>query len=71
MSQHFEIEPLPSVTFGAVVTGVRLANLCEEDFTLLYEAWLEHALLIFPEQHLERDEQVAFARRFGKLELRA
>jgi alpha-ketoglutarate-dependent taurine dioxygenase len=60
----FEIEPLDA-TFGAAVTGLRLAALDDEAFDALYRAWLEHALLIFPGQHLSRDEQIAFARRFG------
>jgi alpha-ketoglutarate-dependent taurine dioxygenase len=55
-------------TFGAVVTGLRLARLDERTFNRLYDAWLEHALLVFPEQHLGKAEQVAFARRFGELE---
>ena len=38
------------------------------DLTRLYATWLEYALLVFPGQHLSRDEQVAFARRFGPLE---
>ncbi len=63
----FEVEPLPC-TFGAVVTGPRLASLGEVEFADLYQLWLEHALLVFPDQHLSNDEQVAFARRFGELE---
>lgn len=65
---HFQLEPLPATTFGAVVTGVRLATLSDKAFAALYEAWLEHALLIFPGQHLSGEEQVGFARRFGPLE---
>src|SRR4029453_5033212 len=30
--------------------------------------WLQYALLIFPDQHLQRDQQIAFAKRFGPLE---
>jgi len=63
----FEIEPLPA-TFGAVVTGVRLAEIDEAAYQALYAAWLDRALLIFPGQHLTRAEQVAFARRLGPLE---
>lgn len=62
------IEPLPDTTFGAVVTGVRLAALDDETWRALYAAWLDRALLIFPDQHLSRDEQIAFAERFGALE---
>jgi alpha-ketoglutarate-dependent taurine dioxygenase len=63
----FYVEPLDA-TFGAVVRGLRLAEVGEEAFERLYAAWLEHALLIFPEQHLTDDEQLAFAHRFGELE---
>ncbi len=55
-------------TLGAVVTGGRLADLDEAGFELLLDAFHEHALLIFPDQHLEPEQQVAFARRFGEIE---
>jgi alpha-ketoglutarate-dependent taurine dioxygenase len=60
----FELEPLPA-TFGAVVTGARVAGLDEPGFAALYAAWLDYGLLILPGQFLTRAEQVAFARRFG------
>ena len=60
----FDIRPLDA-SFGAVVTGLKLAELDEAAFAELYRTWLDYALLIFPGQHLTRDEQIAFARRFG------
>jgi alpha-ketoglutarate-dependent taurine dioxygenase len=63
----FEIKPIDA-TFGAIVTGVKLAALDDATWQELHDTWLEYALLIFPEQHLRRDEQIAFAKRFGKLE---
>ena len=48
--------------------GLKLPQLDDATFARLYDTWLEYALLIFPDQHLERDEQSAFARRFGALE---
>ena len=63
----FKIEAIDA-SFGAVVAGVSLRELDASGFECLYEAWLEYALLIFPGQHLTREEQVAFARRFGPLE---
>jgi alpha-ketoglutarate-dependent taurine dioxygenase len=63
----FEVEPLDA-SFGAVVTGLKLARLDDASFARLHETWLEYALLIFPSQDLTKEEQVAFARRFGKLE---
>ena len=55
-------------TFGAILTDVRLATLDDAGFADIHALWLEHALLVFPGQHLTNDEQVAFARRFGELE---
>lgn len=63
----FDVRPLDA-SFGAVVTGLRLADLGDDAFSDLYDAWLQHALLIFPDQHLSNDEQVRFAQRFGALE---
>ena len=63
----FVVRPLPA-TFGAVVTGLTLTELGETAFAALYRTWLDYALLIFPDQHLDRDQQIAFARRFGALE---
>jgi len=62
-----DIQPLDA-TFGAIVRNVRLASIDEATFQTVHDAWLEYALLIFPDQHLTRDEQIAFARRFGNLE---
>ena len=64
----FAIRVITDSTFGAVVSGIALASLDHDTFADLYRAWLDHALLIFPGQDLTRDEQVAFARRFGPLE---
>jgi alpha-ketoglutarate-dependent taurine dioxygenase len=68
MSQALQIEPLSGTTFGAVVRGVRLAELDDVSWRALHAAWLEHALLILPGQFLTRDEQIALGRRFGPLE---
>lgn len=56
-------------TLGAVVTGVRLADLTDEAWQEIEAAFLEHAVLVFPDQHLDADEQVAFAKRFGDIEV--
>ena len=67
MTRAFDIAPLDA-TFGAVVTGVKLVDLDEAGWRDLKAAWLDYALLVFPDQHLKRDQQIAFARRFGPLE---
>jgi alpha-ketoglutarate-dependent taurine dioxygenase len=67
MARTLSIRPVDA-TFGAVVTGIRVSELDEPTWQALHEAWLQYALLIFPDQHLKRDQQIAFARRFGPLE---
>ena len=67
MAQSFDVQPLDA-SFGAVVTGLRLPDLDRPSWQALHEAWLEYALLVFPGQFLKKDEQIAFARRFGALE---
>ncbi|MBM3649436.1 MAG: TauD/TfdA family dioxygenase [Alphaproteobacteria bacterium] len=62
-----DIQPLDA-TFGAVVRGFKIAEVDEPTFRAVYDAWLQYALLIFPEQHLTRYQQIAFAKRFGPLE---
>lgn len=71
MAPHFRIEPLDAkfgTTFGAVVSDIELSALDEATWRDLYAAWLQYALLIFPGQFLKRDQQIAFAKRFGPLE---
>ena len=68
MARGFDIRPLDGTTFGAVVSGVKLAAIDDATARALHQEWLEYALLIFPGQFLKRDQQIAFARRFGPLE---
>lgn len=63
----FHIQPIDA-SFGAVVTGATLSELDDDGFAALYQAWLDYALLVFPDQHLSKSEQVRFARRVGDLE---
>ena len=63
----FSVNPVDA-TFGAVVTDINLKRLSDKEFSDLYEKWLQYSLLIFPAQHLSKQEQVKFARRFGDME---
>jgi alpha-ketoglutarate-dependent taurine dioxygenase len=58
-------------TLGAVVTGLALGQMDAPTWNAVERAFLDHAVLIFPGQHLTEAEQVAFARRFGDIELLA
>jgi len=65
---RFELEPVDA-TFGAVVRGIKLADVDDQTFSELHEAWLHYGLLIVPGQHLTKAKQIRFTKRFGKLEL--
>jgi alpha-ketoglutarate-dependent 2,4-dichlorophenoxyacetate dioxygenase len=56
-------------TLGAVVHGVALNDLSDDQFEQIYAAWLDRAVLLFPKQKLTDDEQLEFTRRFGRLEM--
>ncbi|MEO5901934.1 MAG: TauD/TfdA family dioxygenase [Ilumatobacteraceae bacterium] len=65
---EIHIEPT-GATLGAVVSGVELRSLDDADWTLIEDAFHEHGVLVFPQQHLTAEEQTAFARRFGELSI--
>ena len=67
MKQNFTVKNLDS-TFGATVTNIKLSEITEETAKNLYSLWLDRSLLIFPDQHLNNQEQVKFAENFGMLE---
>jgi taurine dioxygenase len=63
-----QITPL-APPLGARVSGLDL-NLPMDDacFERIHSAWLQHSVLLFPDQALNEDELIAFSRRFGELE---
>lgn len=65
MQAWFSAKPIDA-TFGVIVTGCDAATLDEQGFAELYALWLDHALLVLPGQHLTREQQIAFAGRFGQ-----
>ena len=57
---------------GAEVTGVDLRNAFDKSIVdEIYQAWLDHLVLIFRGQSLSKNEQVAFANQFGDVGIRA
>jgi alpha-ketoglutarate-dependent 2,4-dichlorophenoxyacetate dioxygenase len=62
-------EPLHSL-FGATVSDVDLTTpVSDQDFSEIYAAFEKYSLLVFHDQALSDDAQLAFSRRFGPLEL--
>jgi alpha-ketoglutarate-dependent 2,4-dichlorophenoxyacetate dioxygenase len=55
---------------GAEISGVVLANdMDDEVFRAVYQAFLRYQVLLFPPQDLPPGRQVAFARRFGEVQI--
>ena len=63
-----EVVPL-SGSMGAEIRGLDLRTLDDSGFKVLYEAYLDHLLVLVREQTLSDEDQVAVARRFGTLEM--
>jgi taurine dioxygenase len=54
---------------GAEIRGLDLGRVDDRAFRRIYDAWLEHLVLVFPGQNVTDEDQIAFARRFGELEI--
>lgn len=55
---------------GAEVRGIDMrCPMSPEQFRELHEIWMEHLVLVFPEQHITDDEHVRFTRYFGEPEI--
>ena len=54
---------------GAEIRGVHLRELDDPTFAAIQDAWLQHQVLLFRDQHLTDAQLVAFSRRFGALDL--
>ena len=62
------ITPMAGKTFGATVTGIRLAELTDAEFARIHSAFLEYGFLLFPGQFLSEQENIDFGLRYGELE---
>ena len=66
--QHISVNPVAGA-LGAEVDGVHLAQLNDSTFVEVRAAFLEFQVLFFRDQEITRDQQKAFARRFGTLQI--
>jgi taurine dioxygenase len=66
---RFTIQPFDA-PLGAEVYGLDLAQpLADDAFAELHRAHLDHHVLVFRDQHITPSQQVAFSRRFGRLQI--
>jgi taurine dioxygenase len=64
---NMEIVPI-TPHLGAEVLGVDLSQpLDNEQFSAVHQAFLDWSVLVFRDQHLDREQHKAFGRRFGTL----
>jgi taurine dioxygenase len=59
-----DVEPL-SGSIGAVIRGVDLRNITDEEEAAIRKVWLARKVVFFPQQNLSPDAHLAFAGRFG------
>src|SRR3954468_6874140 len=65
----FEVKPLHPA-LGVEISGITLAQAVEPNmFGKVYEAFLDHELILFRDVDLPPATQVAFARRFGEIQI--
>ena len=70
INQSYETLEVETLTphIGAKVRGFDLSQpLTNEQARDVHQAWIDWKILVFPNQHLNRDQHKAFARRWGKL----
>ncbi len=53
---------------GAEVRGVDLCTIDAGDFSAIYQAWLDHSVLLFRGQSMADDDLIDFSARFGDLD---
>ena len=67
--QPFEIRPFAGAS-GAEIIGLDLARpVNAEDFSRIRRAHLDHHVLVFRDQRISPEQQIAFSRRFGELQI--
>src|ERR1041384_825589 len=63
------IEVIPTgAALGAELRGIDLRSVDEESFRGIYQAWLDHSVVLVRDQRLSDEDLIAFSRRFGTLD---
>lgn len=67
--ERFAVSPL-TPTIGAEIEGVDLGSeLCDQTIAEIRRALLTHKVIFFRDQDITQEQHIAFARRFGDLEI--
>jgi taurine dioxygenase len=57
----------PHPKIGALVTGVDVRSLSDDQWNTLYRTWLDSVVMVVRDQTLTKEEFLAYSRRFGRL----
>ena len=61
-----KVEPTGAAT-GARITGLDASQALDADtVAAIHQAWMDHQVLVFPDQDMTEDEQIRFARLWGE-----
>ena len=66
-AQALEVVPT-GAALGAEIRGADLRTVDDSAFAVVYQAWLDHAVVLFRDQRLSDNDLIAFSRRFGALD---
>ena len=71
MTQHSTVTvERPHPALGARIHGVDMRRPMDAaTFRAVHDAWMEHLVVVFPDQHITDDEHIAFTRHFGDPEI--
>ena len=64
---RFVVKPLTPF-FGAEISGLSVNELDDEGIKRVHEAWMDWKVLVFRNQDINSDEQLAFALNFGEVD---
>jgi taurine dioxygenase len=68
-SRRSRVTAIPTrKALAAEIQDIDLRTIDDDDFSSIYQAWLEHLVLLFRGQNLTDDDLVAFSRNFGDLD---
>ncbi len=58
---------LPAPAIGAIIEGVDLTRLDDDDFATIYQTWLDRSVICVRGQRLNKPQFIAYCQRFGRL----
>lgn len=65
-----EVTPIDA-PLGARITGVDLGTeLTAAEYDAIHRAWLDHQVLVFPQQEMTEEDQIRFTRHWGEMPVR-